>query len=234
MVKKRSRESEYDDSEHNLVEKRLKDSTPVNFDKRLIIILENAQLETAKVAKKFELLHSKHEISLLKKYNRERETTKPEIVHQCLLMLLDSPLNRQGFLQVYIHTDKNVLIEVNPGTRIPRTFKRFAGVMAQLLHSNKVRAAGQSVDLLKVIKNPVTDYLPANCKKILMSCRASTFKYPEELVPDEEPVAIVVGAIDQGQVKTDYTDSTIAINDYSSSGAYICASLCSAFARKWM
>jgi hypothetical protein len=30
---------------------------------------------------------------------------------------------------VYIHTKKNVLIEVNPQTRIPRTFKRFAGLM---------------------------------------------------------------------------------------------------------
>ena len=42
-------------------------------------------------------------------------------------MLLDSPLNRAGFLQVYIHTAHNVLIEVNPQTRIPRTFPRFAG-----------------------------------------------------------------------------------------------------------
>jgi len=32
-------------------------------------------------------------------------------------------------LQVYVHTAKNVLIEVNPHTRIPRTFKRFAGLM---------------------------------------------------------------------------------------------------------
>ncbi|XP_074109795.1 ribosomal RNA small subunit methyltransferase NEP1-like [Cotesia typhae] len=234
MVKKRLRENENEKDEHNLVEKRLKDDTPVNLDKRLIIILENAQLETAKVGKKFELLHSRHDIPLLKKYNRERETTKPEIVHQCLMMLLDSPLNRAGYLQVYIRTDKNVLIEVNPGTRISRTFKRFAGVMAQLLHTNKVRAVGQPVDLLKVIKNPITNYLPANCKKILMSCRAKEFKHPEELVPDNEPVVIVIGAIEQGQVKTDYTDSTVAINDYSTSAAYISASLCSAFARKWI
>lgn len=44
-------------------------------------------------------------------------------------MLMDSPLNRAGLLQVYIHTEKNVLIEINPQTRIPRTFKRFAGLM---------------------------------------------------------------------------------------------------------
>lgn len=44
-------------------------------------------------------------------------------------MLFDSPLNRAGLLQVYIHTEKNVLIEINPQTRIPRTFKRFGGLM---------------------------------------------------------------------------------------------------------
>jgi hypothetical protein len=36
---------------------------------------------------------------------------------QCLLTLLDSPLNKAGLLQVYIHTAKGVLIEVNP--RLP-------------------------------------------------------------------------------------------------------------------
>jgi rRNA pseudouridine-1189 N-methylase Emg1 (Nep1/Mra1 family) len=44
-------------------------------------------------------------------------------------MLLDSPLNKAGLLQVYIHTDKNVLIEVNPQTRIPRLFSRFSALM---------------------------------------------------------------------------------------------------------
>ena len=48
-------------------------------------------------------------------------------------MLLDSPLNRAGLLQVYIHTEKNVLIEVNPHMRIPRTFNRFSGLMGMLL-----------------------------------------------------------------------------------------------------
>lgn len=46
-------------------------------------------------------------------------------------MLLDSPLNRAGLLQVYIHTERNVLIEVNPSTRIPRTFDRFCGLMGE-------------------------------------------------------------------------------------------------------
>ena len=45
------------------------------------------------------------------------------------MTLLDSPLNKAGHLQVYVHTADNVLIEINPQTRIPRTFPRFAGLM---------------------------------------------------------------------------------------------------------
>ncbi len=53
------------------------------------------------------------------------------LAFKCLLTLLDSPLNKAGLLQVYIHTAKGVLIEVNPHVRIPRTFKRFSGLMGE-------------------------------------------------------------------------------------------------------
>jgi rRNA small subunit pseudouridine methyltransferase Nep1 len=53
---------------------------------------------------------------------------------QCLLTLLDSPLNKAGRLQIFVRTQQSVLIEVNPHTRIPRTFKRFAGLMGAFLN----------------------------------------------------------------------------------------------------
>lgn len=65
----------------------------------------------------------------LVKHGRDVSSARPDISHQCLMMVLDSPLNRAGMLQVYIHTAKNVLIEVNPHLRIPRTFKRFCGLI---------------------------------------------------------------------------------------------------------
>lgn len=54
-----------------------------------------------------------------------------------------------------------MLIEINPATRIPRTFKRFAGLMVQLLHKYSITASESSVKLMKVIKNPLSDHLPA-------------------------------------------------------------------------
>ena len=93
-----------------------------------------------------------------------------------------------------------MLIEVNPQTRIPRTFSRFAGLFVQLLHKFSVKASDSSIRLLKVIKNPITDHLPIGCKKILMSYTGQKVAKPSELVPNtDEPVCVVIGAIARGK-----------------------------------
>ena len=46
------------------------------------------------------------------------------------MALLDTPLNKAGRLRVLISTKKGVLIRVNPNIRLPRTYKRFSGLMA--------------------------------------------------------------------------------------------------------
>lgn len=99
--------------------------------KPLLPLLVSSLLQ---VGKKFELLNCDDHKNELTKYGRDISSARPDITHQCLMMLLDSPLNRAGLLQVYIHTTKNVLIEVNPHVRIPRTFNRFCGLMGRLLH----------------------------------------------------------------------------------------------------
>jgi len=152
-----------------------------------------------------------------------------------LLMLFDSPLNRAGLLQVFIHTANNVLIELNPATRIPRTFRRFSGLMVQLLHKYSIQAAGCNVRLLKVIKNPVSDHLPTGCKKILMSYSAEKAPVkPSTLVPEgDDSVCIVIGAIAKGAIKTDYTEESYSISNYPLSAALTCTKICDAFEQGW-
>jgi len=72
--------------------------------------------------------------------NKDPADFRPDILHQSLLTLMDSPLNKAGKLEVYITTTTNQVIKINPATRIPRTFKRFAALMAQLLQKLTVRA----------------------------------------------------------------------------------------------
>lgn len=222
------------DGELDLPQKRLSSKISKNSEKRLIIVLEGAHLETCKAGKEFSLLNIDEHRGILNRSGRDFSSARPDITHQSLLMLFDSPLNRAGLLQVYIRTSNNVLIEINPSTRIPRTFKRFAGLMVQLLHKYSITAAESSVKLLKVIKNPITDHLPAGCKKILMSYSSEAARKPSALVPEgEEPIVIVVGAIAKGSITTDYTEETISISNYPLSAALTCSKICDAFEEAW-
>jgi rRNA small subunit pseudouridine methyltransferase Nep1 len=224
-----------EDGEQDLPKNRQSSNFAKKSEKRLIVILEGAHLETCKSHKDFELLNIDEHRGILNKAGRDFSTARPDITHQCLLMLFDSPLNRAGLLQVYIRTANNVLIEINPSTRIPRTFKRFAGLMVQLLHKYSITAAESTVKLLKVIKNPVTDHLPPGCRKVLMSFSADKKPVkPSTLVPEgEEPICIVVGAIAKGAIVTDYTEENISISNYPLSAALTCTKLCDAFENAW-
>ena len=122
--------------------------------RKIIVLLDKACLETTKTKRNdFELLNCDDHRHIAKKNGLDPANYRPDILHQELLALIDSPLNKAGHLQVFIHTEKQVLIEVNPKVRIPRTFKRFSGLMVQLLHKLKIRSATDSEMLLKVIKN---------------------------------------------------------------------------------
>lgn len=204
-----------------------------NQEQRLIVILERANLESVKHGKGYELLNCDDHMGLMKKYKKDPADYRPDILHQCLLMLQDSPLNQAGKLQVYVRTEKKVLIEVNPQCRIPRTFKRFAGLMVQLLHKLSVRASDGNVKLLKAIRNPVTDHLPVGCKKIGTSFTAKKLVHPRDLAPTDDPIVVVIGAMAHGKVEVDYVEEEVSFSQYHLSAALACAKLCSGFEEAW-
>ncbi len=58
---------------------------------------------------------------------------RPDIVHISLLNALGSPLNKRGLLKLYVHTVNELVIFIDPRTRIPRNYNRFVGLFEQLL-----------------------------------------------------------------------------------------------------
>lgn len=214
--------------------------------KRLIVVLSNASLETYKASHggrngmkddKYSLLNSDEHIGVMRKMNRDISDARPDITHQCLLTLLDSPVNKAGKLQIYIHTAKGVLIEVSPTVRIPRTFKRFAGLMVQLLHKLSIRSTTSQEKLLKVIKNPITDHLPPNCRKVTLSFDAPVVRvrdYIADLGP-KESVCVFVGAMAKGSdnFADQFKDDSISISNYSLSASVACSKFCHAAEDVW-
>ncbi|KAJ2970716.1 hypothetical protein NUW58_g9614 [Xylaria curta] len=140
-------------------------------------------------------------------------------------------------LQIYIHTAKGVLIEVSPTVRIPRTFKRFAGLMVQLLHRLSIRSTNSQEKLLRVIQNPITDHLPPNCRKVTLSFDEQIVRprnYIENLGP-KESICVFVGAMAKGSdtFADEYVDEKIAISNYSLSASVACSKFCHAAEDVW-
>ncbi|XVE60989.1 hypothetical protein DITRI_Ditri06bG0004700 [Diplodiscus trichospermus] len=203
----------------------------------VIFVLEKASLEVAKVGKSYQLLNSDDHANFLRKNNKNPADYRPDIVHQALLAILDSPVNKAGRLQaVYVRTEKGVLFEVKPHVRIPRTYKRFSGIMLQLLQKLNITAVGKREKLLRVIKNPVTKYFPVNSRKIGFSYSSEKLVKMSQYVDavgDDVNLVFVVGAMAHGKIKTDYTDDFIAISGYPLSAAMCIARITEALADKW-
>ncbi|KAF9563348.1 Nep1-domain-containing protein [Agrocybe pediades] len=238
--------------------------------RRLFVILEQACLEAYKVSgsggkgrggkdggdAKYTLLNCDDHQGILAKTGRDIADARPDITHQCLLTLLDSPLNKAGLLQVYIHTARGVLIEVNPHVRIPRTFKRFSGLMVQLLHKLSIRGVNGPEKLLKVVKarlnalclilglyvdslvqNPITDHLPPNTIKLTLSGDAPIQRLSKYLptLPTTHNIAVFVGAMARG--KDDFADAwvdeKIGISEYPLSASVACGKFCCALEELW-
>jgi rRNA small subunit pseudouridine methyltransferase Nep1 len=105
--------------------------------------------------------------SAMKRLDDNLKRGRPDITHFALLEALGSPLNREGLLQTYVHTNRDYTITVNPSTRLPRNYNRFIGLMEQLFQKQKVPSEGEN--LLKLEHKPLhqplaeakTDYVLA-------------------------------------------------------------------------
>lgn len=203
----------------------------------VIFILERASLEIAKVGKSYQLLNSDEHTNFLKRNNRNPAEYRPDIAHQAMLMILDSRLNKAGRLKaLYVRTEKGVLFEVKPHVRIPRTFKRFSGIILQLLQKLSISAAGKKEKLLRVIKNPVTQYLPIDSRKIGFSHSSEKLvdiqKYVDD-VGNDTNLVFVVGAMSHGKIDNDYVEDVVSVSDYPLSAAYCISMITNAVEHKW-
>jgi len=209
---------------------------------RLIIVLSQACLEAHRIKSnggdRYALLNCDDHQGLIKHMKRDISDVRPDITHQCLLTLLDSPINKAGKLQVYIHTAKGVLIEVNPSVRIPRTFKRFSGLMVQLLDKLSIRSVNSEDKLLKVVKNPITDHLPHNCKKITLSSDSKPVPvkdYVQKALQPNQSLCVFVGAIARGKddFADEFVDEKISVSQYPLSASVAISKFCHGCEDAW-
>ncbi|KAK4432065.1 Ribosomal RNA small subunit methyltransferase NEP1 [Sesamum alatum] len=203
----------------------------------VIFVLEKASLEIAKVGKTYQLLSSDEHANYLVKNKRNPADYRPDIAFQAIQTILDSRVNKSGRLKaLYVRTQQGLLLEIKPHARMPRTYKRFSGLMVQLLQKLHITAAGKGEKLLRVIKNPVTQYLPINSRKIGFSHSSEKlvdmYNYVGAINNDLDLV-FVVGAMSHGKIEVDYVEDYISISEYPMSAAYCISIITTSVERKW-
>ena len=215
--------------------------------KKLIIILEGASLELGNLKKNPQILNCDDHYKIIKSMKKKLDEFRPDIIHQCLLNLFDSPLNKVGLLQVYIHTNKNVLIEINPKTRIPRTFKRFSGLFSQLFLKNEIGTGGTSdggkKEIFLKILNTKIENLVDDIPKILLSEKGRLVdidiycKNLEENLKTKKnkDICFIIGTNPKGDIDPmiKYNDDCISLSSFDLDSNIICGKICSAFENVW-
>jgi rRNA small subunit pseudouridine methyltransferase Nep1 len=107
--------------------------------------------------------------------------------------------------------------------------------MVQLLHKLSVRAVDAREKLLKVIKNPVTNYLPIGAIRVGTSVTAEVVNIDDWVIarPDNEPIVFMFGAHAHGKCAVDWTDTEISVSRYPLSASTAIARLLGAYEKKW-
>ena len=162
---------------------------------------------------------------------------RPDITHQSLLSLMDSPLNKAGKLEVFITTTTNQVIKINSATKIPRTYKRFAPLIAQLMKKLTIRADENGEILLKIVQSPVTNHLPSDSLKVAFSTKAKLINVHDFIkeVNPQKPIVFLVGAVAKGNptMEVDYYQESYCISRYSLSASKCIERLMSSFEILW-
>ena len=131
---------------------------------------------------------------------------RPDIVHACLLFAMDTPLNREGLLKIYVHTRHDKLITIDPTARLPRAHNRFVGLIEHLFLAgtappDKPLLRLEDASLKKIVSKI------KQVKTIAFSERGQK-KHWEEFysgVSKDDDVCIIVGGFPHGDFLSDVT-----------------------------
>ncbi len=148
------------------------------------------------------LLDSSHHHRAMKKLKDAQRRGRPDIIHQALLIAMDSWLGKTGLLRCYIHTWDELIIEVNPGARLPKSYHRFVALLEQLYEKDEI-VTKQGEVLLKLHEKKLEHFLKKlKCHKLLL-WEAGETKDPVNVLKkrQNENVVVMIGGFPHGDFK---------------------------------
>jgi rRNA small subunit pseudouridine methyltransferase Nep1 len=149
--------------------------------------------------------------SALKRLEDNLKRGRPDITHFALLEALGSPLNKEGLLQIYVHTNTDHVITVNPTVRLPRNYNRFIGLIEQLFQQQKVPSTGEALlklehkTLQQLLKETEVDYVLAFSRK----GKPKTLQAAVSTLQPKQTPALIVGGFPHGH----FSEATLKLAD---------------------
>lgn len=141
----------------------------------------------------------------MRKLKDAEKRGRPDIVHSAMLSALETPLNKEGLLKLYVHTYSNYVIYVDPSVRLPKNYNNFLNLMEQLFELKLVPPRGKPLltleakDFSKLVLELKPDYAVAldtdgsltSLSKLAL--KLSNFKSP----------AVAIGGFQRGSLSED-------------------------------
>lgn len=124
---------------------------------------------------------------------------RPDIIFLSLLSILETPLCKQGILDVHLHLQDGRIVTVQNDVRLPRNYDRFVGLIEQLLLKKQVPPQGHP--LLRITQESLEGLilgLKAKSSKAITILaieggRQTTIEGLRSLLPQDPTVPVIVG-----------------------------------------
>ncbi len=159
------------------------------------------------------LLDSNYMHSAIERYfpGMSNRMGRPDIFHMFLNVVQDSILNKKGLLSVRIHTKNNIIIRIEPETRVPKSYNRFAGLMEKLLVSGKTETPDGKI-LMKTQEGTWDALLEKGMKNVLLSPTGTRTNVAE--ICQEKDLNVFIGGFSDGDFTSDVYSKLDAFSMY--------------------
>jgi len=127
---------------------------------------------------------------------------RPDIIHMALLEALGTPLNKEGLLQIYVHTIDNHIIKVSSKARLPKNYNRFISLLEQLYKLGRVPESGESLLSIKKAKlqNIINRIKPSKVIVFSSVGKPKTLKEVCKKISHKEKPLIIIGGFPHGRL----------------------------------
>jgi rRNA small subunit pseudouridine methyltransferase Nep1 len=167
----------------------------------------------------FVLLDRSYHHAAMRGLEHSEKRGRPDIVHFALLEALGSPLNKEGLLEVCVHTIDDHVIRVDPASRLPRNYNRFVNLIEQLFEYEKIPPQPTEKALLtikrKTLPQLIREIKPSYVLAFSRIGNSCTLEEAVSKISGESRPTVIVGGFPHGhfsEITTKLANKIVSID----------------------